>query len=159
MRVPHTCSDAFHLPSAQLQEPGPRVSPLLGETVKVQVPHPPRLTWPSHLQRVSYLCICPASMELIHGGKVRPGHCTRGRPDLAYLLRTLAEAGASVCPVVGRARSAHMWKHPNPTANKEQRHQGEEAQKARGQPGRPEQHCLRGVDSGSALAAWVTYPL
>lgn len=91
----------FLLPSAQLREPGPGVSPRLTETVKVQVPHLPRLTWPANRQPVSYLCHCPASMELIHWGKVQPGHRVWGSPDEAYLLRTLSEAAASVCRAAG----------------------------------------------------------
>ncbi|EPQ16438.1 hypothetical protein D623_10022832 [Myotis brandtii] len=77
------------------------MSPLLVETAKVQVPHLPRLTWPSNLQPVGYLCNCRASMELIHWGKVQPSHRMWDRPDLAYLLRALSEAGASVCLGVG----------------------------------------------------------
>lgn len=130
---PHTCSDAF--PSVRLREPGPGVSPLLVETVKVQVPHLPRLTWPSNLQPVGYLCSCPVSMELIHWGKVRPSHLVWDRTDLAYLLRSLSEAGASVCLVVGRARFASRRKHPTPHGKQGTERPGEEMQKAPRRPG------------------------
>ena len=65
---PHTPA----LTAATFPSHAPGVSSPLLDTVKVQVPHLPRLTRLSDLQPVSYLCNCPASMGWFTRAKYSP---------------------------------------------------------------------------------------